>query len=90
MLNEQQEEAKKLIIDWFNKKEKPYLGKVYNLVTRAEYVGSIISSFINMVKEIRISSQYDRFNRKKIEKVVCNELVYKKIYSYKEYLTRKK
>ena len=51
------------------KKEKPYLGKVYNLVTRAEYVGGIISSFINIVKEIRISSQYDR----------------KKIYSYKEY-----
>ena len=67
------------------KKEKPYLGKVYNLVTRAEYVGGIISSFINMVKEIRISSQYDRFNRKKIEKVVYNGLVYKKIYSYKEY-----
>ena len=67
------------------KKEKPYLGKVYNLVTRAEYVGGIISSFINMVKEIRISSQYDRFNRKKVEKVVYDGQIYKKIYSYKEY-----
>jgi len=66
----------------------PYGGKVYRLVTRRSYVGGGISAFIESIREIRKTREYDEFGRVKIERAVNSRgtEAYKKTHTYKSYM----